>query len=288
MSFVFWVVTAILYAAMAAAVLVLTVRLPKTGKNKVAATLAVLVAFSLLPAIHVNRSLAQAQAEATKRAEEQKYREAAWAHFQKRCKENAGEKIYRTVENVEGFLLAKPRARPTEADLRDQFWMGDPYGLVLYPPAEISGYLHDLDDNDIPTTKSTSRGGYRFVETPGRGGSEFIRYRLDNTRDKTTTENSDTRQSRYAVTRDDFSTKEDRTYWVAGGRLAVIDLVTNEVLGERIGYVLEPGFGSTSGARRPWLFAEGVACPRIKRNVPIDRLFVEKVLKPLKKENHAK
>jgi hypothetical protein len=64
--------------------------------------------------------------------------------------------------------------------------------------------------------------------------------------------------------------------------------VTNEVLAVRVGYVLERGFGSTSGARRPWLFAEDVSCPRIRRNVPMDRLFVEKVLKPLNEASHGK
>ena len=243
-----------------------------------AAAVVMIVVLAVLPCVHANDVEIPKQ---TRTPEEfAKYREAARAHFQKRCKENAGEKIHRTIEDVEGIFLAKPRKRPTELDLKDQHWMGDPYGIVLYPPAEISRYLSYLDDNDISTTKRTLRPGYAFVEVPSANGSEFIRHRLGGTRDKTASERSVVRQSRYAVIRDDISTREDRTYWVGGGRLAVVDLSTNEVLGERIGYVLEPGFGSTAGARRPWLFAEGVACPTIKRNVAIDRLFVQKILRP--------
>src|SRR6476659_9369165 len=49
--------------------------------------------------------------------------------FERLCREKAGEKIYQVVENVDGFLILRPR-KPTNhfEEYHDQYWMGDPYG----------------------------------------------------------------------------------------------------------------------------------------------------------------
>ena len=60
---------------------------------------------------------------------------------------------------------------------------------------------------------------------------------------------------RYGVTYDDISTRAEREYWIAGSSLRIIDLQTNEVIAERIGYMMDRGQGSTAAFRRPWLFA---------------------------------
>ncbi len=90
---------------------------------------------------------------------------------------------------------------------------------------------------------------------------------------------------RYGVTYDDISTRKDRDYWIAGSSLRVIDLQTNEVMAERIGYMMDRGQGNTSGGRSPWRLAANVACPafpRFDRNPPFQlqqtRRFVEAVL----------
>jgi hypothetical protein len=64
------------------------------------------------------------------------------------------------------------------------------------------------------------------------------------------------------VTYDDISTREERGYWIAGSSLRVIDLQTNEVMAERIGYMMDRGQGNNSGGRSPWLLAARTACPR--------------------------
>jgi hypothetical protein len=93
---------------------------------------------------------------------------------------------------------------------------------------------------------------------------------------------------RYGVTYDDISTREERDYWIAGSSLKVIDLETNEVMAERIGYMMDRGQGNDSGGRSPWLFARRDACPAFPKapgGHPFvmyqTRDFVEKVLKPL-------
>ena len=90
---------------------------------------------------------------------------------------------------------------------------------------------------------------------------------------------------RYGVTYDDISTREEREPWIAGSSLKVIDLQTNEVMAERIGYMMDRGQGDTSGGRSPWRLAANAACPafpRFERNPPFQlqqtRRFVEAVL----------
>lgn len=91
---------------------------------------------------------------------------------------------------------------------------------------------------------------------------------------------------RYGVTFDDISTHEDRVHWIAGSSLKVIDLDKNEVIAERIGYMMDPGCGDKSGARSPWLFASNFSCPQFRgRPAWTDQIgqtdrFVEKILKP--------
>jgi hypothetical protein len=97
---------------------------------------------------------------------------------------------------------------------------------------------------------------------------------------------------RYGVTYDDISTREEREYWIAGSSLKVIDLQTNEVFAERIGYMLDRGQGDNSGGRSPWLFAADHACPSFQRNplrppgsgssaqIRQAQVFVEKILEP--------
>ena len=70
-----------------------------------------------------------------------------------------------------------------------------------------------------------------------------------------------TQPPRHGVTYDDISTREERDYWIAGSSLKVIDLKTNEVMAERIGYMMDRGQGNTSGGRAPWLLAADHACP---------------------------
>jgi hypothetical protein len=89
-------------------------------------------------------------------------------------------------------------------------------------------------------------------------------------------------RSRYGITWEDISTLEDRKYWVAGGRLAVIDLETQEILGERRGYVIDPQFGSENQGRRPWLvvgFSRNLFCPSFENRFDRNKEFVAKVLK---------
>ena len=98
---------------------------------------------------------------------------------------------------------------------------------------------------------------------------------------------------RYGVTWDDISTREEREYWIAGSSLKVIDLQTNKLIAERVGYMVDWAQGSKAGNRSPWLFAADTACPSFRFIPNAPRVspdshwqigqtyrFVSKVLKP--------
>jgi hypothetical protein len=88
--------------------------------------------------------------------------------------------------------------------------------------------------------------------------------------------------SRFGIAWEDISKPEDRKYWVAGSRLRVIDLGDNSIVAERIGFLIEAGFGSTASGRRPWLNARGVgpnghSCPAA--HDATDQWFITSVFK---------
>ena len=233
----------------------------------------------------------------------------AMAMWQERCK-TAGEKIYKTVENVEGVYLMKIR---TTTNFGDQFKLDDPYGSDMTGDTYILNFLRGFHHQSKVKTYpgSPPRVGYLYVEAqdPKDGqryrytgrieqpwltnknySEDYKRFVLDKTLATGPT-------PRYGVTYDDISTHEEREYWIAGSSLKVIDLQTNEVIAERIGYMVDWAQGSQAGGRSPWLLAANQACPNFQRNPQRPPLapgqgstaqlsqtldFVEKVLKPSK------
>ena len=279
----------VLYLGVTSGVLYWAYRKPRIRRTRTVGVVTAVALLGLLPGNYVLRAMEQTRS----RTEFEKYREAA--HFKKRCDTRAGELINRTVKDVDGVLLLRPRKAATEGNLRDQYWMGDPYGHdSMRPDSEIRNYLRYLNENDVPVIRPTSHPGYRYVETASPQGV-FMRFELSKDGKRIVGHPIDKASSKYAVTWEDISTQEDRQFWVAGGRLQVIVPDTGEILGERVGYLIEPQFGSQRGGRRPWLHArltasEFAACPpfRAKSLLPINRLFVEKVLKPAQRNADGK
>jgi hypothetical protein len=237
----------------------------------------------------------------------------AEAMFAERCKK-AAEKIYKTVENVEGIYLMK--IRPEAINLKDQFKLDDPYGSDIGGDRYIANFLRGFYPPIFPVASGVPpRAGYRYVEAVD--AKDGLRYRytggikevthtssvLVGGDGKTTFKTKDFvvdrvpalgPAPRYAVTFDDLSTREERDYWIAGSSLRVIDLQAREVIAERVGYMMDSAQGSQAGGRSPWLLAANHACPGFERSplwpVPPGRGstaqisqtidFVEKILKP--------
>jgi hypothetical protein len=227
--------------------------------------------------------------------------------FAERCKK-AGVFIHRTAENVEGIFLMK--IRPNEINYGDQYKLDDPYGRDLGGDGYILNFLRGFETRQAQFAPgSPSRYGYHYVEALDPKDDNRYRYtgridepwRYDASYSKTYKRfvldkaPAPGGMPRYGVTYEDISTREERDYWIAGSSLKVIDLQTNEVMAERIGYMMDRGQGNRSGGRSPWLFAANNACPGFQRNpnLPIQpgrgasaqlhqtEDFVETILKPI-------
>jgi len=208
--------------------------------------------------------------------------ERAEALFAERCK-SAGEKIVRTDKDVEGIFLMK--VRPLRKDAGGQYDMYDPYGDDVWGDGYIENFLRGAR---IPRPNAPYRYGYQFVEAidPKDGiryryiGAMKVVGRQDETAPNVRASmakdpNHDLNiyafgfdrvpaqgdAPRYGITYDDISTKEDRDHWIAGSSLKIVDLRSGEIIGERIGYMMDPGQGSRAGGRQPWLYAADRACP---------------------------
>ena len=211
--------------------------------------------------------------------------------FKDRCK-SAGIKIHKRVENVDGVLLLKVRLQPSSST--DQFTLSDPYGDDGVNDSYISTFLKTYNSHNGVVKHTPLRIGYKFIEVSNELTGKFEQYtgswglihrklprgtvlapyddgmRKDFILSKTLT---DSPQSSYGVTFDDISTATDRRFWIAGSSLKIIDLKTNEVIAERIGYMMDVGQGDSSGGRQPWSRAAANACPGFK-----DRFESKKIL----------
>lgn len=268
------------YVAICVIVLLVAVRLPKSSWGKAIATAVVIGLASILP-LQAKKEIDQSQVN----ADEFKVRYAkAKALFDERCK-TAGKKIYKTVEGVEGIQLLKVREYVGSAE--EQFVASAAAAHESTGDFYIRSFLlYERDDDKfsgraLVTDLNTSKlPGYRFVDVVDVKDQKRYRYTLaSDTRVKR--EETTASAPRYGVTFDDINDPSEREYWVAGSTVKVIDLKTQETLGEFKRYVIEPGQGSRAGQRTPWLFAEGC---NMKTSYGRDstRLFTDQVLKPIK------
>lgn len=225
--------------------------------------------------------------------------------FKERCK-SSGFKFFRSANNVEGILLLK--VRPRDINYDDQFKMDDPYGHDLGGDGYIMSFLRGSYQANTGGRSAApgdpERVGYNFVDVIDPLDHRRYRYTGEvreheveagpisgPKRKFLTTEFVMDRKlathsaPRYGVTYSDISTREDREFWIAGSSLRVIDLENNEVIAERVGYMIDLQQGSQAGMRSPWLIAAENACPGFgrgsySRQARQTQDFVEQVLHP--------
>ena len=197
---------------------------------------------------------------------DRKYKEAE-AVFNEQCK-TAGEKIYRTVDSVEGIMLLKVIpddnvARDTQT--RDPMW-ADAALNAGTGKGFISHFLNPVN-----------KKGYAYVDVLQPDQSNIIRYTAES---RPFPQFRNPRHpARYAVTFEHNVDPKLRRHWVAGATIRIIDRQTDKVIAEKITYAFEKGLGSTGGARMPWLFAISCNKKEITSSEPLSD-FVLSVLKP--------
>ncbi len=214
-------------------------------------------------------------------------------YFDALCRAEAGEFIFKSVENVEGIYQIRPRAHADDYTLRDRFVMEDPYG---YSESEARR----------PFARFVGAKQYRFFESPV---SAAPRFPVDkNSHDDSffqapppdarvarytyIEENKSGRlwghtrrdfdkavRSRYGYTWREIRRPKDRDLGVVVGELVVVDLLTNEVLGIRRGFAYS-GYVRNTRSGFQWEIAH--VCPSKPNWTGGDLAppFVLKVLRP--------
>lgn len=225
--------------------------------------------------------------------------------FKDRCMVS-GIKISRTVDKVEGIFIMKVRSKD---NFDNQFGMDDPYGRDLTGKGYIGSFLRGsyqsqitMDDELKP--RDSQRMGFLYVEAIDESDGKRYRYTgsireyetlvgpISGPKRKIIAKGyvvdrvlATGAAPRYGVTYSDISTMHDREFWIAGSSLKVVDLKTDDVIGERIGYMIDLKQGSQENFRSPWLLAASNACPAFRHKIAFDQLgqtqeFVEKILRP--------
>jgi len=205
------------------------------------------------------------------------HRKQSIQYFDHLCKTEAGQWIFKTVPNVEGFYFARPQGEPT-SDL-----MADPYGPEM-PWIQRRFML----TSDTPRDQGwlfiqPPQHNYRFVEQPRRetkwqaGITEpYIRlfgyttererdYRgvlVDSFREKTPMQVTGIPKltAHYGYTWRGIKRAQDREHGIAGGELLIYDLTTKDVLAVRRQFLITGG-NRRNGDKAAWEVATRCQLP---------------------------
>lgn len=304
------------YLVLAAMVIGVALWLPRTSKAKVAAALCTAVVVSI-PLVLANKHREESKKVVT---HEQTQVKRATERFAELCK-GAGDKINRTVDDVDAVMLLKVRPKLEFKDHTDPMLPGAAMAGERGGDGYIETFLgveHPVSfGNGGPSPEKIKamnmRGGIGFV-----GESPLPRYHYvdvinpnDGLRYRYTAVNNVTEYKsasgivskinrpslrrepasgpapRYAVDYEDIVNPEDRKLWIAGTTIRVIDQKTGEILGEYTTYLMDGGMGTTDGTRAPWSHASHreLQCPKVYGSTDNHtRYFVDRVLKLKKGE----
>ena len=219
--------------------------------------IAVAVPYSCIsPLVHELKRDQQKAAE--KEAEWRKRYEPAKARFDQLC-QNAGEKIYRTADNVDGILLLKVRGDDEKYQSnrynprKDQMWEDAAVESEFDREAYIEEFL-------LPYTSSFPR--YIYADVLQKNGL-VIRYSRQREDQNWVMEQKPTPhpRARYAVTYENDISWENRKHWIAGTTIKIIDTKTNELMAEKTMYAFVPELGYSKFEQNPNPWGRGMRCP---------------------------
>ena len=203
----------------------------------------------------------KAKMERRAKAEEAEWRkryDPAKARFDQLC-QNAGEKIYRTADNVDGILLLKVRGDDEKYQdnsynpRKDQMWEDAAVESEFDREAYIEEFL-------LPYTSSFPR--YIYADVLQKNGL-VIRYSRQREDQNWVMEQQSTPhpRARYAVTYENDISWENRKHWIAGTTIKIIDTQTNELMAEKTMYAFVPALGYSELEQNPNPWGRGMRCP---------------------------
>ena len=199
-------------------------------------------------------------------------------YFNHLCTTEAGQWIFRTVQNVEGFYFARPQGEP----ISDQ--MTDPYGPEMPWIQRLFMLRADTRHDQGAGFIQPPQHNYRFVEQPHRNvpwqsaiKEPFIRLfgyttepRLDVHGKPSTYFKEKTPMqvigipavtARYGYTWRGIKRAQDREHGIAGGELLIYDLTTREILAVRRQFLITTG-NRRNGDKAAWEVA--ASCPQVR------------------------
>ncbi len=205
-------------------------------------------------------------------------------YFDHLCKTEAGEFIFKTVENVEGLYMMRPKKEATDYELEHLHALEDPYDAtddshpedyLVQPPFGPYKFMESLRTKD---ETDTSQPYLLFSRSSEKESKKDYVY-MDGTRSHRVPyivkkEGVASVKSRYGYIWRGIQRPADREFGIAGGELIVMDLQTNEVLGVRRGFIRSGNVKNLTGTW--WL--GGQVCP--PKKALSSTQFIQKVLKP--------
>ncbi|WP_314252698.1 hypothetical protein ACF3NW_10610 [Eikenella halliae] len=191
-------------------------------------------------------------------AEWHKRYDPAKARFDQLC-QNAGERIYRTADNVDGILLLKVRGDDEKYQdnsynpRKDQMWEDAAVESEFDREAYIEEFL-------LPYTSSFPR--YIYADVLQKNGL-VIRYSRQKEDQNWVMDQQPTPhpRARYAVTYENDISWENRKHWIVGTTIKIIDTKTNELMAEKTMYAFVPALGYSELDQNPNPWGRGMRCP---------------------------
>lgn len=205
---------------------------------------------------------------------------SAKKYFLHLCEKEAGEFVFKTAEDVEGFLFMRPPSEPSDFDLRDQY--------KLEAPGHERTFQGLGQDIQARGTLFVSPGRqYQYFEEPTKAKTTTV-FQVASAYDRSKIrlsrlEVNAASRSRYAVTWRGLRRLGDREKAIAGSEVLVIDLRTNDVMAVWRDYVLT---GEIAGGKKDVWWLTAATCPRNRQKYGRPELqqlygFVSTVLVPV-------
>ena len=198
------------------------------------------------------------QENAEKVAEWRKRYDPVKARFDQLC-QNAGEKIYRTADNVDGILLLKVRGDDEKYQsnrynpLKDQMWED----AAVESESKRERYIEEF-----LLRSNLSFPRYIYADVLQKDNS-IIRYSIYKVNQEWVEDKqlNPHPRARYAVTYENDISWENRKHWIAGTTIKIIDTKTNELMAEKTMYAFVPELGYSKFEQNPNPWGRGMRCP---------------------------
>ncbi|MBO4576761.1 MAG: hypothetical protein J5680_06575 [Neisseriaceae bacterium] len=255
--------------------LLLALIFPKKAKGFFIAAGCIVVLFVIVIPLWARLSLKimEIEEQPIKEAAEKRYNEAR-AVFDEQCKK-AGEKIYRTVDNVDGVMLLKVRQNKGW-NKNDPMWED---AIIAAREQAEHGYIASF----LQGWYTLNNKGYSFVDVLNEDGSvkRYLDYKNYGSfmQDQDGVIINPDNPARYAVTYENNVDHELRKHWVAGTTIKIIDRQTNELLAEKTIFAFARTMGTYSHGA--WAMTRLDTCPDMEElGQEFTAQFAMTVLKP--------